>query len=119
MTPDEPVEVYRAWNSWQAHFVCLQLADAGISAHVASNSVEAVRGEVPYQTATCPVWVDAKDAERSRAVMAEYERRLASHSPGTDAPDGSFCYHCGTALERQASPCPECGMDLDWTDESA
>ena len=119
MTSNEPVEVYRAWNSWQAHFVCLLLADAGISARVASDSVEWAKGRVPYQMATCPVWVDAKDAERSRSVVAEYERRLANHSPGTDAPDGCFCYHCGAAMEKQASPCPACGMDLDWRDETA
>ena len=66
MDPDEPVKVYDAWNSFQAHFLCNLLADAGLSARVASDAVETVRGRVPFQKVTCPVWVAAGDTPSGR-----------------------------------------------------
>jgi hypothetical protein len=116
MELDEPVQVYGAWNSMQAHFLRNLLADEGIEARVVSDAVESIRGEVPFQKATCPVWVAGADAERARVVVAEYERRLK----GSDSPSGDaakpFCYHCGQAIEAGCSPCPSCGMELDWSE---
>ena len=117
MDPDGPVKVYDAWNSFQAHFVHNMLRDAEISARVASDAVENIVGQVPFQKATCPVWVDAADVDRARAIVAEYERSLPGHTQGEVEIVETYCYHCGQGVERGQSPCPSCGLDLDWSDE--
>ena len=80
MSPDEPVTVYKAWNPRQAHLVCQVLANADIEARVASDALEMALGDVPFQQATSPVLVHAADAERARAVLAEFDARLADRS---------------------------------------
>ncbi len=74
---EEPVTIYEAWNSLQAHLVCQVLAQADIEARVESDAVEMALGEVPFQRATSSVLVRAPDAERARAVMADFDARLA------------------------------------------
>ena len=80
MSPDEPVTVYKAWNPRQAHLVCQVLANADIEARVASDALEMALGDVPFQQATSPVLVHAADAERARAVLAEFDAHLADRS---------------------------------------
>ena len=116
MTSDEPVQVFSAWNSVQAHFVRNLLADEGIPARVASDAIQAISGEVPFQKASCPVWVDAADEERARALVAEYESRLAKRSPEEPKSAEPFCYHCGQSVTVGQSPCPSCGIELDWSE---
>ena len=116
MCENEPIPVYEAWNSRQAHFVCQMLANAGIEARVASEAIEAVSGRIPYQVATCPVWVHKADFQRASEVLQEYETWL--HERRHEAPDTPepFCYHCGETVEMTQSPCPNCGNSLDWSD---
>lgn len=116
MDVDEPVQVYEAWNLAQAQFLCNMLEEAGIAARVASSAVEMLSGKVPFQKVTCPVWVAAGDRQRARAMIAEYERRLAGHGPKDAAADEPFCYHCGQPVQPAASPCPSCGLELDWSE---
>ncbi len=68
---DAPVQVYAAKNSIEATLLVQLLAEEGISARIASNAVEAVAGEVPWQLATVPIWVKSADAERAQAVIRE------------------------------------------------
>jgi len=95
MEREEPINIYEAWNSGQAHFVRHMLADAGIRARVASDMVEAVHGRVPYQLTTCPVWVAAADVHEALRIIEQYEDRLVARSRGEPVPVGPFCYHCG------------------------
>ena len=117
MERNAPVKVYEAWNSIQAQFVCNLLSDAGISARVTGDAVQNIVGRVPFQKATCQVLVSAADVDKARSVVAEYERKLADHSLGEDKNVGSYCYHCGQDIERGQSPCPSCGLGLDWSEE--
>jgi hypothetical protein len=117
MDRNDPVKVYEAWNSVQSEFVCNLLRDAGISARVASDAVQNIVGRVPFQKATCPIWVAAADIDRAREVVAEYDRRLVDHSQGEHEELGSLCYHCGHGVEQGQSPCPRCGLELDWSEE--
>ena len=116
MDPKEPVKVYDAWNSQQAQFLCQLLADAGISARVASDAVETLSGKVPFQKATCPIWVAASDAERARSILVDDDKRLQDHDAPQTQPKKTYCYHCGDAVQSGQSPCPHCGCDLNWTD---
>ena len=116
MDSDEPVKVYDAWDSFQAHFLCQLLAGAGISARVSSDAVEVASGPIPFQKATCPIWVVASDAERARALLVEYDNRLNDDDKGKAARAKSFCYHCGDAIQPGQLQCPHCGKQLDWTE---
>lgn len=109
-----PVKIYDAWNSWQAQLLAQELTDAGIAARVASTAIEFLSGKVPYQAATCPVWVDQQDVQRARPVILEFERRLAERGE-VGAAGETFCYHCGAKLTARQSPCPHCGGVLDWS----
>ncbi len=111
---DEPVQIYEAWNTWQAQMLIDLLADAGINARLASNAVENLVGDVPFQRATCPVWVDKRDADRARSMVSDFERRLSRRSMINDSTE-SICYHCGALVEPRQSPCPSCGSELDWS----
>ena len=116
MSPDEPVTVYKAWNPRQAHLVCQVLANADIEARVASDALEMALGDVPFQQATSPVLVHAADAERARAVLAEFDAHLADRSAEPRDGGTPFCYHCGEAVAAGQSPCPHCGGELDLTE---
>ena len=65
----EPVQVYEAANSIEAAMVLQKLDEAGIEARIASRAVESLAGEVPFQLAVVPIWVDRSDAERARQVI--------------------------------------------------
>jgi len=117
MSAPEPVEVYAAWNAHQAHFVRHLLANAGITARVASDAIQGLVGEVPFQKASCAVWVDAQDVDRAREVVAEYEEMVGQDTIPMLPTTGSHCYHCGQPISLGVSPCPECGQELDWSDE--
>jgi hypothetical protein len=116
MADREPVQVFKARNSVQAQFVCNLLAEADIAARVESTALEAVRGEVPDQKVSCPVLVAAADAERARALVAEYESRLKGVSAAVDESTEPYCYHCGGPVAAGQSPCPACGFALDWSE---
>ncbi len=116
MAADEPQNVFDAWNRIQAQFVCNLLADEGIQARVASDAIENVSGRVPYFLVMCPVWVSAADAQRARAIVAQYESRLNSSPRASKAADEPFCYHCGQQVDADQSPCPHCGNVLDWSE---
>ncbi|MDB5338789.1 MAG: putative prokaryotic signal transducing protein [Planctomycetaceae bacterium] len=73
---DEPVSIYAAENTIDATLMVQLLADAGIEARIASNALEAVSGEVPYQLISVPVWVRRPDAARALEVIREHQTRL-------------------------------------------
>lgn len=117
MYSDEPVKIYDAWNLFQAHFLVQSLAEAGISARVASDSIEGLSGRVPFSRATCPVWVANSDIARARPIVEQYDRRIGQRSTAPDDAAVPFCYHCGAPLDdAQVSPCPQCGCQLDWSE---
>lgn len=118
MGADEPVTVYEAWNSQQAHFLRQMLADAGVAARVASDADEMVRGWLPYQVTTCPVLVHRADFERARAIVDGYDRRLRGQSGMERESAEPYCYHCGDPVEENRSPCPHCGHTLDWSNQA-
>jgi hypothetical protein len=39
-------------------------------------------------------------------------------SMNDSSPAKPYCYHCGEPVEREQSPCPACGGDLDWSKEA-
>jgi hypothetical protein len=115
MAIGEPVKVYDAWNSVQAYFLRNLLVDQGIEARVASDAIESLCGPTPFQEMTLPVWVPADDKERARAIVADYEARVRQPNRPHEAAE-PFCYHCGQEVSAGQSPCPSCGLKLDWSE---
>lgn len=66
-----PVRVFDAQNSIEATLIVQLLADAGIRARVASDALESVSGEVPFQLVSVPVWVLRSDFDRAEAAIRE------------------------------------------------
>ena len=116
MSQEEPIAVYKAWNSRQAHFVCRLLIDQGIEARVASDAGELAAGRVPYQVAACPVWVHKADYDQAREIVEAYDKWLHERWTQTPRESEPFCYHCGQSVEGSQTPCPNCGHELDWSD---
>ena len=108
-----PIKVFDAWNSFQAQLLEQELVAAGITARVASTAIEAITGKVPYQDASCPVWVAAKDEARAREIVTAFERQWANRDATPVAEP--FCYHCGGAVETGEATCPHCQGALDWS----
>ncbi len=117
MSNDEPVKIYDAWNSLQAHFLVQSFAEAGIPARVASDALEGLVGKIPFHLATCPVWVAKSDVEPARAIVRQYESRLEQRSAVTDESAEPFCYHCGASIaDRRITRCGQCDCELDWSE---
>ncbi len=115
MNPEDPLTVYEAWDPRQAHLICQVLANADIEARVASDALEMGLGDIPFQHTTCPVMVRRVDFERARAVLAEFETRLAGGAGETPEESQPYCYHCGESVAVGDPRCPKCGQELDWT----
>jgi hypothetical protein len=109
MSTEGPVEVYAARNLAEAFFVRDPLAEAGVEATVVGEPLGMVAGKVPPLGVMPRLWVRAEDAERARLLVEQHRERRAAE--GSGAP---FCYHCGEAVEPNVSPCPKCGMELEW-----
>ena len=116
MDINEPVKVYDAWNSLQAHFLCNLLTEAGVAARVASTAQEILSGKVPFQTVKCPVWVAGADAGRARSIVAQYESALKASPGKTVESVEPYCYHCGQPVKQGDSPCSKCGLALAWSE---
>ena len=115
MNPDDPVTVYEAWDTRQAHLICQVLAQEDIEARVASDALEIGLGDIPFQHATCPVLVRRADFERARAVMADFDARSAERKDASQGEGQPYCYHCGEPVTAGETRCPKCGQELDWT----
>ena len=115
MNPEDPVTVYEAWDSRQAHFLCQVLANADIEARVGSDALEVGLGDIPFLHTTCPVMVRRADFDRARGVLAEFDARSAARSGTTGIETQPFCYHCGEPVAAGQPRCPKCGQELDWT----
>jgi len=110
----DPVTAYKAGNSREAQLVLQLLEEEGIEARVASNGVEFIAGELPYQVASCPVLVHRADLERASEVIARYEETLCGDRKPWVSEDEKYCYHCGESVEPGAASCPACRRTLEW-----
>ena len=110
MNTPAPVCVYKSGSIQEAHLVCDLLQTAGIEARIASDGVENVVGEVPFQIAGSPIWVPSDQEQKARAVLAEHRANRNLKPP-------LFCYHCGVDLEDRIATCPGCGGELDWSED--
>jgi hypothetical protein len=121
MTDQGPVEVSEARDLIEAQFVCDLLTEAGIGARVVGEPLGMAVGKVPPLEATPRIWVPYAEVERARPIVDQYRQRLIERvgrkavvPPGKEP----FCYHCGQAVDQGQSPCPVCGLELDWTEGS-
>ncbi|MBX3413343.1 MAG: DUF2007 domain-containing protein [Pirellulales bacterium] len=110
----DPVTAYKAGNSREGHLILQLLEQAGIQGRVASNGVEFIAGELPYQVASCPILVHRADLERAHEVIERYEETLCGDREPWVPEDERYCYHCGEPVESAGTVCPACKLPLDW-----
>ena len=73
----QPVELYRAANSIDAHMVCNHLENAGIQSQVLGDVLESSAGGIPLGDSTAPVvYVDRSDAERAQQLITSLDQSL-------------------------------------------
>jgi|SRR5690606_12988217 len=98
-------KLYTAANLPDAYLLLHRLERAGIRARVLNEHAQGGVGEIPFVHAYPEVWVEAADAERARAVVAEHEHPLAEAARDCvrcgERNPGSFevCWRCGGVLE--------------------
>ena len=96
------MEVYWATDAQDAHLAKALLEDAGIAARVVGEMLLGVVGELPMGPNTAPrVWVAASDAERARALVAEWEKRTPKGVAWS-------CANCGENVGGQFDLCWNC-----------
>jgi hypothetical protein len=76
MADDEPVEVYLAESSHQAHFLRNILADAGILARVIGDM--STLGIRPGEESGPVLWVRRCDQEKARQILDDWDRSRAA-----------------------------------------
>jgi hypothetical protein len=72
MNDDEPVEVYLARDSIQAHFLRNVLAEAGLAASVIGEIC--TLGIRPGEESGPVLWVRRRDRQRARQILEDWER---------------------------------------------
>ena len=78
-----PVELYRAANSIEAHIVCNHLLDAGIRAQVLGDVLLTSVGGIPFGESTAAaVYVDRPDLERAKQMIISLDESLRNPRPG-------------------------------------
>jgi hypothetical protein len=100
------VKTYTAANLQDAHILLGLLASAGIRARILNASAQGGLGEIPFTSTYPEIWLErAADAERARAVIADFERPQRTGASrrcaacGEDSPPGfELCWQCGAAI---------------------
>lgn len=100
-------KLYSAANLQEAYLLLHRLEQAGIEARVLNEHAHGGLGELPFTHVYPEVWlVDAADAARARAVLAEQAR----------APENAAVRHCRACREENPGnfeSCWRCGAPLD------
>lgn len=80
-----------------------------IEARILNASAQGGLGEIPFIQAYPEVWLaDARDLDRARTVIADFDRPLAAENEvrciqcGEDSPGGfAVCWKCGASLDSE------------------
>jgi predicted RNA-binding Zn-ribbon protein involved in translation (DUF1610 family) len=111
----EPVVIYSAANSQQAHLLKGLLEDQGIWARVVNDAIQIAGGELPLGWTAAPrVIVRLDDAEEARRLAEEFDQQT-SHEPTADSAEAAALTDwsewpvCPTCGERRSARCSVCG----------
>jgi hypothetical protein len=112
----DPVAVYTAAGNVEAHVVCNALIQSGINATAVEDVSTAglwMFGVMP-QIHKPQVWIERCDVDQAKAVLDEYERRIATQRQALEASDPIYvtCEECG---ERSSYPATQRGTVQDCT----
>ena len=111
----EPIVVYSAASTQQAHLLKGLLIEQGIAAWVVNDAIQIAGGDLPLGwAAAARVVVARQDAQRARQLAEEFDRQTAHESSDDDGAvsgdlddwlDWPVCPACG---ERRSARCPAC-----------
>jgi hypothetical protein len=102
--------LYRAADLPEAQLLIGLLATAGIEARLFNRHARGALGDIPFPETYPEIWLaEARDLERARRILAQYERPTAAETRcracGEDNPGGfELCWRCGAALDVSPSP---------------
>ena len=113
---DQPIVIFRADNSQQAHLLRGLLEEQGIAAWVVNDSIQIAGGELPLGwRAAAQVVVAESDAIKARKFAKEFDQR-ASHAIAleteveADADESWYDWPvCPECEERRQAKCTVCG----------
>jgi predicted RNA-binding Zn-ribbon protein involved in translation (DUF1610 family) len=117
----QPVVIYSAANTQQAHLLKGLLCQSGISAWVVNDATQMAGGELPLGWTAAPrVVVSDDDALEARQFAEEFDRKTAQYSIKTadDEPalthwtDWPICPTCGARQSARCSICAASGTDF-------
>ncbi len=114
MSPSDPVEIYVARDSQDAHVAQLFLESRGVSAHVVGDFADAVgcgTGGLGIKDTAPKLWVLPEDAPRAIELIREYEssRSRRETEPETSGSgDAWLCPGCGETVEPAFGVCWNC-----------
>jgi hypothetical protein len=111
----EPIVIYSAASTQQAHLLKGLLAEQGIAAWVVNDAIQFAGGDLPLGwAAAARVVVGEENAIEARRLAEDFDRQTA-HEPTDDDPaadgvldqwdDWPVCPKCG---ERRSARCPAC-----------
>jgi len=90
-----------------AHLAKAVLEDAGISAQVVGEMLQAGAGELAMGPSSSPrVWVSEEDQARARTIIAEWEKQ--SRADPTGSHPSWKCAQCGESVEGNFDICWNC-----------
>ena len=103
----EIVEVYRAADAAQAHFLMNLLGDSGIEARVVGETLTAL-GYPPGTPSAVQLWVHQGDQNRAREILAEWEAMHLRPRPDNDPRRAWKCAVCGELVDEDFELCWNC-----------
>src|SRR5437867_2946166 len=113
----QPIVIYSAANTQQAHLLKGLLVEQGIPASVLNDTIQFAGGELPLGWATAPrVVVAESDAVQARELADQFDRQTTREPSGDDTAepepladwtDWPTCPRCG---QRRSARCPVCGI---------
>jgi hypothetical protein len=96
--------LYSSLKLLEVHHLKNLLEAEGIPCQIRNELLSRLAGEIPFTECVPELWLlDARDLERARQIVTDFDRSPVLHSPWQ-------CPRCGEALEGQFSACWHCGM---------
>lgn len=95
--------IYSSLKLLEIHHLKNLLEAEGIHCMIRNELLSRLAGGIPFTECAPELWLlDARDLDRAKRIVADFDRAAIVHPPWQ-------CPQCGEALEGQFSVCWRCG----------